>query len=239
MAVRARRTQQERRERTAALLLAATQEQLLATGLAGFTTRAVCQRAGVSEGALFKHFSTKNELLVAGIGHLFGGMRADYEAAFLALPAEDRTLRRGFDLLWESMWDPRLAAAYELYTVARVDEDLRAALGPVVEQHIDGIGELIVSLGGFAPDSTEADHVTATILMIQGLVLSQMVLADPVGVTRVRRIAQELLIGLADPDAQVPSRVPPVTTPTPAPASSGRGSRTGVNEQATKEGASS
>ena len=60
-----RRTQQQRREETRGRLLAATQTALVERGYAGTTTTEVCRRAEVSQGALFKHFASKGELLAA------------------------------------------------------------------------------------------------------------------------------------------------------------------------------
>lgn len=188
-----RRTQIERRASTRAALLAAAQDQLGATGLSGFTTTEVCRRAGVSQGALFKHFPTKSALLAAAIEHLFDGLRSDYEAAFLALAPNRRTLKRGLDLLWDAMWDPRLAAAYELYAAARTDPELRADLEPVVSAHVERIAELSGTLVGFDEPSDAAGAVDVAILAIQGLVVNQMVLPDDLQARRLRRTLDRLL----------------------------------------------
>jgi len=63
--VRVRRNQQERREATRQALLDATVESLVEKGFAGTSTSVVCKRAGLSQGALFGHFASKNDLLVA------------------------------------------------------------------------------------------------------------------------------------------------------------------------------
>ena len=68
------RSQRERREETRGRLLAATQTSLVELGYAGATTTAICRRAGVSQGALFKHFASKGELLAATAEWLFGGL---------------------------------------------------------------------------------------------------------------------------------------------------------------------
>lgn len=196
-----RRTQTERRAATRAALLAAALDQLVEGGLAAFTTTGVCRRAGVSQGALFKHFASKSALLAAVTEHLFDGLRGDFEAAFLALPPRRRNLRRGLDLLWDQMSDPRLAAAYELYTAARTDTELRDDLAPVVDAHVERIAELAVTLVG-ADDSSSpelAGAVDLAILAIQGLVLNQMALPDPAQERRLRRTLSALLSAVAAP----------------------------------------
>src|SRR4030095_16238891 len=77
----ARRTQAERRATTRQRLLDATVESLVDVGNAGTTTTEVCRRAGVSQGALFKHFATKAELVAAAAEHLFGHLVEEFEQA--------------------------------------------------------------------------------------------------------------------------------------------------------------
>ena len=123
-----RRTQVERREATRAALLAAALDQLVAEGLGGFTTTEVCRRSGLSQGALFKHFATKDLLLAAVAEHLFDELRTEFEREFTALGPGDRSTRAGVELLWRQMFDPRLAAprrVAELASICRLRRSLR------------------------------------------------------------------------------------------------------------------
>ena len=63
--IQPRRTQQERREQTIARLVDATIECLVKDGYSGTTVKAVAARAGLSQGAIFRHFPTRLELLMA------------------------------------------------------------------------------------------------------------------------------------------------------------------------------
>src|SRR5882672_7822955 len=130
-----RRTQAERRATTRTKLLDATLSCLVESGYAGLTTPAICERAGVSQGALFKHFATKSALLAAATEHLFAGLVKGYGERFAALDARKSPIQTGVALLWEVFQDPRLHAAYDLYTAARTDAELRASLAPVVRDH--------------------------------------------------------------------------------------------------------
>jgi AcrR family transcriptional regulator len=56
---------QARAGETLALILEATAQILEARGLAGFTTNAVAERAGVSIGTLYQYFADKNAILLA------------------------------------------------------------------------------------------------------------------------------------------------------------------------------
>lgn len=181
MAPRGRRSQQERRDATQAALLDAAIDCLWESGLAGFTTANVCLRADLSQGALFRYFPNKTSLLAAMAEHLFAGLRATYEARFQELPEKHRTPREGVGLLWTTMIDYRLQAAYELYTAARTDRELREALEPIVRAHVARIHELAESLipdgGGLPLDQFHA-MVDLAILAMQGLVINRMPLQD-------------------------------------------------------------
>lgn len=175
-----RRTQEERRAATRAALLEAALETLVEVGVAGFTTTEVVRRAGTSQGALFKHFPTKADLWTATIEHLFAALRDDWEREVQAVRPEDRSAHLAVDLLWRQMHDVRIGAAFELYTVARTDETLRASLEPVVRDHVARLHEL--SLLALPADLGDADAlgglVDLVVLAIQGLVIDDMAAPD-------------------------------------------------------------
>ena len=176
-----RRTQKERRDATRAALLDAALACLCDGGLAGFTTPGVCARAALSQGALFRHFPTKASLLAATAEHLFAALRAEYEARFSRLPASRRTPEEGIRLLFRSMKDERLAAAYELYTAARTDPDLRDALGPIVRAHVAhlrNLGHSLMPTRDLAARDRFEALVDLSTLAMQGLVIEEMVLPD-------------------------------------------------------------
>jgi AcrR family transcriptional regulator len=192
-----RRTQAERRDHTRTALRVAALECLVEQGIAHFTTTEVCRRAGLSQGALFKHFATKSELLAATIEHLFDQLRADFEANFGKLPRRNRNARHGLALLWDQMCDPRLAAAFDLYTAARTDPTLQRALGPVVDAHLTRVHELAVTLLGGVDPARARNVIDLATLAIQGLVIDQMALPDPRHRERLRRFLFELVPLLA------------------------------------------
>src|SRR5689334_4222171 len=125
-----RRTQQERRDQTQRQLLEATLECLSNVGYARTTTPEIVRLAGVSQGALFKHYPSKAALLSAAVEHLFAELVSSYQRAFAAMPRAAATPEAAFDLLWAVYTSPRLAVAFELYAVARTDRELARALEP-------------------------------------------------------------------------------------------------------------
>src|SRR3954447_2618169 len=88
-----RRTQAERRASTRQALLEAATACLIEDGHAGFSTTEIMKRAGLSQGALFKHFSTKGELLAATAEHLYDEMISQYVDRFRRLGRKDESAR--------------------------------------------------------------------------------------------------------------------------------------------------
>ncbi|MFY0566315.1 TetR/AcrR family transcriptional regulator [Archangium lansingense] len=135
-APRVRRTQQERRDSTRLKLLEATVECLMELGYARTTTLAVAQRAGISHGALFKHFPTKAALLGAAVEHLFPRLIDEYRSTIDATTSStgDRVAQT-IERLWSIYQRPELLAAIELYVAARTDSELASALSTVDPPH--------------------------------------------------------------------------------------------------------
>ncbi len=128
-AVRARRTQAERRAATRVALLEATIDCLVELGYANTTTRAIADRAGVTPGALQHHFATKAELLGDARRHIsekiVRALGARAPASTLSIPLRTE---RFLDGVWELFKGPLFAAGMELWVAARTDADLRGSL---------------------------------------------------------------------------------------------------------------
>lgn len=174
-------TQTERRAATRQRLLDAAAQLLCEHGTAGCTTAAVGAKAGLSNGALFRHFPTRNALLAATVEHVFDRLRADYVAAFHATGAAERTTRHLLTLLWDVMADPHLAGVYDVYAQARTDPSLRTAIEPVARAHVADLHALARALAaelpGADPDLVDA-AVWMAILAMQGQVLNQTAMPD-------------------------------------------------------------
>ena len=175
-------TQAERRAATRSTLLDAAAEVLVERGLAGFTTTAVTDRAGVSNGALFRHFPTRLDLIAATVEHVLVRLRTTYETTFGDLP--DRPdVETLLDLLWSAMSDTQFGAVLEVYTQARTDTDLLAAIHPIVAEHGDYVNALTARVAATLGDGTDSEPLAGlgslAILAMQGLVVGQMAGASP------------------------------------------------------------
>lgn len=173
-------TQAERRAGTRRTLLDAAARVLVEDGTAGFTTSAITARAGVSNGALFRHFPTRLDLLAATLEHVLARLRDDYDRTFAGLADGAPAVGTVLDLLWAAMSDPEFGAVLALYTQARTDADLLAVIHPVVAEHGDYVRDLVdrVSAVLAGEDPAAARRVATVgnlaILTMQGLVVGQM-----------------------------------------------------------------
>jgi AcrR family transcriptional regulator len=115
-----------------ALILEAAVACLVEDGYAGASTLAVQARAGVSRGRLLHHFPSRAELLVAAAQYLATSSLAELQqratAAMADEPPGPRRVDRAIDLMWATFHEPPFWAALELWTAARTDPALRAAL---------------------------------------------------------------------------------------------------------------
>jgi AcrR family transcriptional regulator len=127
-AVRAPRTQQQRRDETRRALLDATVESLIEVGFARTTTLEVQRRADASRGALLHHIPSKTELLVAAVDHLAEMRAAELKVLAAHLPDGRSRTDAVLELLWQCFSGTFFQVAMELRTAARTDAELRPVL---------------------------------------------------------------------------------------------------------------
>ena len=170
-----RRTQAQRREGTIGALLDATVACLTTRGYAATSTAAVCAEAGVSQGALFRHFPTRQALLVATAEHV----ATRNVAAFRALiDSEVDTVEQVTSVLGHLrgvVLSPANQTWRELLVAARADADLRAALLPAREllqqQMLDAATHL---WAGHLPPDDIAAVLSIVVNMLDGLAFSAL-----------------------------------------------------------------
>jgi AcrR family transcriptional regulator len=171
--------QQARSAATRYRLLEATVDVLAERGWSATTTPEIGRRAGISQGAIFKHFPNKALLIAAAVEHLFARLVSDFRETFAGITGAQR-LRGAVAILWDLFRDPRLLAAYELYLASRTDEDLRLALAPVLTRHRDSLHAEAARL---FPQAAEAPEFGASVDLVlnalQGAALAAIAVSDP------------------------------------------------------------
>jgi AcrR family transcriptional regulator len=142
-----RRTQQERREATVRKLLDAATEALIEVGYSNASVQEICQRAGVSHGGLFRHFSSRIELLIRVADDVGDGLlelyRRDFERLRQSTPDE---LALALKLLRINTQSRLHQAWFELQLAARTDRQLHEALLPIWKRRYDATEQLALAL---------------------------------------------------------------------------------------------
>jgi AcrR family transcriptional regulator len=171
-----REPQQERSVATRARLVKAAAGCLVKLGYSGASTAQMAAKAGVSQGALFKHFPTKADLLAACLAQILADMVASFSdtvdaAAASRLPL-DRRIRPAIAALWRIFRAPGMRAVFELYVAARTDGALAAHFEPILTRHRDAILVEARRLFPELPPRAEFDAaVDAVVYAMQGVAL--------------------------------------------------------------------
>lgn len=141
-----RRTQQERRDATIRRLFDATTDTLIESGYSGASVQRICEKAGLSHGALFRHFKTTDELMIA-VGEDVGAqLLSRYRTKFQALPRNGDLVTGALRLLRDTCRSRLNQAWYELAIASRTNDTLRAALEPVAKRYYADICALAAEL---------------------------------------------------------------------------------------------
>jgi AcrR family transcriptional regulator len=201
---RERRTQAQRREGTIGALLDATVVCLAERGYAATSTAAVCAEAGVSQGALFRHFPTRQALLVATAEHVATSNVAAFRATVGSDVASVDDVVAVLGHLRTVVLSPANQTWRELLVAARSDADLRAALLPARESLQAQILAAAEDLWGTRLPADDLAAVLSIVLnMLDQLAFSALD-PDPTAppgrtVERALRLLAEMIVHRYDP----------------------------------------
>jgi AcrR family transcriptional regulator len=153
VAVAKRRTQEERRTSTISRLLSATISCLAHEGYAKTTTAGVCKKAELSQGALFRHFGSRADLIAAATTEICERHIALVgESAMQVAGASGKDAARGLvTAIRDAARTPEHAAWHEVMVAARCDEHLRALVSPTLKAFETDLLKALGTLGGAAP----------------------------------------------------------------------------------------
>ena len=142
------RTQQQRREETVGRLLEACIASIIEVGYARASAAVITKRAGVSVGALFRHFETMGDFMAATASEVLRRQLESFTKQVAEIPAEQPTLEAALTILRNITSGPTNAVLYELMIAARTDEKLNAHLRDVLEQYSAKIYDAARALPG-------------------------------------------------------------------------------------------
>lgn len=143
--------------KTAARLLAATLEVLNEAGWEGATTRAIAHRAGVNEVTLFRHFGTKQGVMVAAVARALAEFTetvedpsGDLESRLIALATR-----------YVAFVDAYPGLVARVLPAMRYDERAAALLGPFTQGLRDGLSTLFAQTAGVLRSEPPAETARA------------------------------------------------------------------------------
>jgi AcrR family transcriptional regulator len=168
-----------RRAETRERLLDATVECLIELGYAGTTTPVVCERAGLSRGALLHYYATKTELVIEAVGHLAQKRAAEFEAQRGAIQQSAEPMSAMLELIFASFSGPLFYAALELWVAARTDDELCLALRGFERKVGKAMSKMWRTLS--PKQATHADFddlLTLTLHVMRGMALQRILRDD-------------------------------------------------------------
>lgn len=179
MPIRQRRTQAERRAATRASLLDGTIATLSELGYARTTVKEICARAGVSAGALFGHYPTLTDLILAAAAEVSRRQVESFESYVAELPDAGDT-RAVLARVRTGARDPINSAWIELLIAARTDATLRERIRPVGEAYAHAImkASLRVPMLAALPHEIRRMVVTHVVHYFDGEALSAVLYPD-------------------------------------------------------------
>lgn len=175
------RTQQQRRDETIAKLLDASIETIVEIGYSRASAAEITKRAGVSVGALFRHFDTMGAFMAATAQEVFRRQILYGIKRVAEMPADQPAVGALLAILQDVTRNPDNAVMYELLVAARTDEKLRATLQEVMTDYGAKIYDAVRGLPGSerVPDELLGVLMLTLINAFDGAAIVHAVQKDP------------------------------------------------------------
>lgn len=175
------RTQQQRREETVARLLQASIDKIIEVGYARASAAVITKRAGVSVGALFRHFETMGDFMAATAYEVLRRQLETFTKQVAEIPADRPALPAALTILRDITAGSTNAVLYELMVAARTDEKLKETLQNVLGQYSAKIHDAARALPGAEsfPEETFPVIVALMTNVFDGAAIVRGVLPQP------------------------------------------------------------
>lgn len=175
------RTQQQRREETVARLLQASIDTIIEVGYARASAAVITKRAGVSVGALFRHFETMGDFMAATAYEVLRRQLETFTKQVAEIPADRPALPAALTILRDITAGSTNAVLYELMVAARTDEKLKETLQNVLGQYSAKIHDAARALPGAEsfPEETFPVIVALMTNVFDGAAIVRGILPQP------------------------------------------------------------
>jgi AcrR family transcriptional regulator len=175
------RTQQQRREETVGRLLEACIDTIIEVGYARASAAVITKRAGVSVGALFRHFETMGDFMAATASEV---LRRQVESGIkrvAEIPGDRPALEAYLAILRDVTSGPTNAVLYEMLIAARTDETLKVTMQRELGQYAAKVHDALRALPGAdrIPEETFPVLLVLLLNVFDGAALVEGVLPQP------------------------------------------------------------
>jgi AcrR family transcriptional regulator len=175
------RTQRQRREETVGRLLEASIATIIEVGYARASAAVITKRAGVSVGALFRHFDTMGDFMAATASEVLRRQLETFTKRVAEIPADRPALETALGILRDITSGQTNAVLYELMIAARTDEKLRETMQDELGQYSAKIYDAARALPGAEGFPEETFPVLVALLtnVFDGAAVVEGVLPQP------------------------------------------------------------
>jgi AcrR family transcriptional regulator len=175
------RTQQQRREETVGRLLEACIATIVEVGYARASAAMITKRAGVSVGALFRHFETMGDFMAATASEVLRRQLESFTKRVAEIPADQPAFEAALAILRDITSGSTNAVLYELLIAARTDEKLKGTLQDELGQYSAKIHDAARALPGAESFPEETLPVVVALLtnVFDGAAVVEGVLPQP------------------------------------------------------------
>ncbi|OBH52905.1 TetR/AcrR family transcriptional regulator [Mycobacterium sp. E2479] len=198
------RTQQQRREETVGRLIDACIATIIEVGYARASAAVIAKRAGMSVGALFRHFDTMGDFMAATASEVLRRQLESFTKGVAEIPADRPALQAVLEILRDITGGPTNTVIYELTIAARTDEKLRDTLQHELGQYAAKIDDVARALPGVEafPEDTLLVLVALMRNVFDGAAVIEGVLPQPeIAAQRIPVLMALLTAALPDADS--------------------------------------
>lgn len=172
-----KRTQADRKQQMILRLKQAVIDALVEDGYGSSTIQKIATRAGVSQGAIFRHFPTREDLIVATADTLSEWMIDDYRSKAEKQSAAEIDVDHLLKLLHDIINSRFHYAWMELMIAVRTDANLKLRLKPIFKRNLKGNHDLAREI---FPDSLSnhpefTQTVDAVVMLFRGQIMDQFI----------------------------------------------------------------
>ena len=175
------RTQQQRREETVGRLLEACIATIVEVGYARASAAVITKRAGVSVGALFRHFETMSDFMAATASEVLRRQVESGTKRVAEIPADQPALEAVLAVLRDVTSSPTNAVLYEMLIAARTDEKLKVTLQRELGEYAAKLHDAVRALPGaeMFPEDTLPVLVALMTNVFDGAAVVEGILPQP------------------------------------------------------------